>query len=59
MEKLDKEKVEQMRVQAYLRAENARLRADLDYIQIMSGIEIPTEMATEMATGGEVNERMV
>lgn len=55
MEKLDKEKVEQMRVQAYLRAENARLRADLDYIQIMSGIEIPTEMAT----GGEVNERMV
>lgn len=54
MEKLDKDKVEQMRLQAYLKAENAKLRADLDYIQIMSGIEIPTETA-----GGEGNERMV
>ena len=26
-----------------LRSQNAQLRADLDYIQIMTGVEIPTD----------------
>ena len=33
-----------------LRSQNAQLRADLDYIQIMTGVEIPT---TEEVTHAE------
>ena len=33
-----------------LRSQNAQLRADLDYIQIMAGVEIP---ATEEVTHAE------
>lgn len=30
-----------------LRSQNAQLRADLDYIQIMTGVEIPKEESNE------------
>lgn len=43
MQKIDKETVREMQERARLAAENAKLRADLDYIQIMTGVEIPTD----------------
>ncbi len=52
MQKLDKKDVEQRQAIERLAAENAQLRADLDYMQIMTGVTIPT--AEE-----DINERMV
>ena len=54
MKTASKNEMDIERKQNVLASENAKLRADLDYIQIMSGIEIPTD-----TTGGQGNERMV
>ena len=43
MQKIDKKEVERIRKLDSLTAENAQLRADLDYIQIMTGVEIPAD----------------
>ncbi len=55
MQKISREEVKRQQEQNRLAAENAKLRADLDYIQIMTGVEIPTDEEG----GGAVNERMV
>ena len=52
MLKISKADIEKERKLNLLSAENAQLRADLDYIQIMTGVEIPT-------TKEEHNEEMV
>lgn len=48
MTTLNEREVENERKQNVLASENAKLRADLDYLQIMSGIEIPDD-----TVGGE------
>ena len=42
MQKIDKNKIKSEMELNLLRSQNAQLRADLDYIQIMTGVEIPT-----------------
>ncbi len=43
MQKISKTEIERENALNLLRSQNAQLRADLDYIQIMTGVEIPTE----------------
>ena len=50
MQKIDKNEIKREMELNLLRSQNAKLRADLDYIQIMTGVEIPT---TEEVTHAE------
>ena len=43
MQKIDKNEIKRVMELNLLRSQNAQLRADLDYIQIMTGVEIPTD----------------
>lgn len=54
MQKIGKQEVKRQQEQNRLAAENAKLRADLDYIQIMTGVEIPTD-----TNGGGINDERV
>ena len=46
MQKIDKNEIKREMELNLLRSQNAQLRADLDYIQIMTGVEIPKEEDT-------------
>ena len=46
MKRISKEEIERENALNLLRSQNAQLRADLDYIQIMTGVEIPKEEDT-------------